>query len=109
MSKILNGAIELDTRPFPTKTWTPAGHLCCGHQLQIVKTKGGIVLPNGRPFEKQYETSRVKIVAIGPDVTKCKVGDIVLLSDTAPAEIVTHKDQVTLLFSQDHFLGVEDA
>jgi hypothetical protein len=103
-----NGAVELDNRPMPQVTYRPAGHLVCGHQLKIHKI-GKIILPTGAGLQKQYDTIRVLVLAVGPEVTACKPGDIVLFADSAPCEMVIHKGHLTVMFRDDLFLALEGA
>lgn len=103
----LKNAELLDARPVPTVTYQPMGHLIAVHQLKLARTRGGILLPTGAPLQKQHETLRALVIVVGPEVTNCKAGDVILISDSAPSEIVVHKDQVTVVLRDDCFHGIE--
>jgi len=92
--------------PVARKTFTPCGHLVALHVFPMPKTQAGLLLPEGT--SDPFKTTRSQVVSIGPEVTKCKVGDIVLMHVEQRSTYVYHRSVKVYLTHQDHILGVED-
>ncbi len=92
--------------PKPRKTFTPCGHLIALHTYQQDRTKGGLALPEG--VKDPFVTVRAEVIAIGPEVTKQKVGDIVLVHIEQRSTAIYHRGYMVYLMHEDHILGIED-
>lgn len=102
ISEVCNGTVSDE----PRKTWTPTGCLVAMHPLPPGKTPGGLEIPENVSTRGGYETTRCKVIAVGPDVKAVRPGQIVLVFQDAM--LVIHRGYRTAVLREDQICGVED-
>lgn len=55
--------------------WTPKADMLHGRILDVNKTRGGLALPDS---DFKNTTMLMLVDAIGPDVTRCKAGEVIV-------------------------------
>lgn len=90
--------------------FTPYGNRIVVKVHKVDRTKGGVVLPeNSTGFtDKAVETPTCEVLAVGPEVKQCKVGDTLLVPGSAPGVNITFKGQKMLMLPEDHIAGIID-
>jgi co-chaperonin GroES (HSP10) len=69
-----------------------------------VKSESGIILEGATSIR---ESKRATVLAIGPEVTEVKVGDVILL-DWTKATVVKVGDAQRAMIEQEHIVAVFD-
>lgn len=87
-------------------TYLPLDDKCVVYILQAPNTtEGGIVVPERS--KEDFITTRVKVIAVGPDVKRVKVGDVCLVGIHGTVDGIKHRGQETLVLAENQFYGVE--
>ncbi len=76
------------------------------------ETDGGVALAAG--MTNPLETPKGQVIGVGPDVTKCKVGDVVIVLNQVSCDVVMHgkttvpgKNRTYVVFEEDNIIGIE--
>lgn len=72
-------------------------------QAEAVLSAGGIVLGE----DKAPQSVKAKVLAIGPEVTTVKVGDIIYVAQFSPTECRDKPDEKTLICPVEDIMAIE--
>lgn len=90
------------------KTFCPYGTLMACEMIKALKTAGGIHLPDGDDDDigpAIGEVRRATVIAIGPDVRRYKVGDIILMRR---GQFLRHRGQKFAMIDEADTFGCEN-
>lgn len=100
-----NNAIPFDlVRRPPTKKFTPVGNRVALHVYQHHETPGGLALPDSA--SGSWESVRALVIAVGPDVTQVKEGDLVLTAGNTHCQKVRYKGDEYIVLPENQITGV---
>jgi co-chaperonin GroES (HSP10) len=72
------------------------------------RTSSGIIKPESLTKEEKETLNKLKVVAVGKDVTTCKEGDSISLSRFAPSQVtpIEVDGEKYLVFHENSIIGV---
>lgn len=85
--------------------FTPIGNQVAFKPHKIDKTEGGIVLPDSAA-EDASSTPSGTVLAIGPDVKQCKIGDVLVAGSGTPVTKIKRGRIEFCVVNEDVLAGI---